>query len=130
MPAFSLAILSGQMVLLNLFGAPEIMGLTAGIPAFFIAASPAGLDFRRYRLQVVFVGLVALAITLVVLARTGLTGFLLFAGIVVAGAVLGIAVRELEAVRRFWLPLGIASALLVGAVVFSFGHYGQNNCWP
>jgi hypothetical protein len=130
MPLFSVGILAGQLLLLNLFGVPEILGIVAGIPAFLIAASPDHLDLRRHWLTLGFSLLGVAAIVLVGAMRAGMLGSLVLGSLIAAGALIGFWTRALEEFRRFWLPIGILLALLVGSIVFAFGHYGQNNCWP
>jgi O-antigen ligase len=71
-----------------------------------------------------------LALVLVAAMRAGSLGALIAGGLLTAGVLIGFWVREFEELRRFWSPVGILLAFLAGAVVFLFGHYGQNNCWP
>jgi hypothetical protein len=131
MPSFNLGILGGQLLLMNMFGVPEIMGVVAGIPAFLIAAYPPNVGLRRYAPTLSFTVLVALVVALVGAMRSGFWGFLFAVGLIAAGAVIGIWTRALLAEFRWiWLLAGILLALAAGSVVFSFGHYGQNNCWP
>jgi len=130
MPSFDLGILAGQMLMLNMFGAPEIWGIVAGIPAFVIAAYPETINFRRRWLPLVFAVLAAGAICLVALGHSGWLGLLFVGGTLGVGALIGFWIRASEKFRRFWFPIGILLALLAGGIIFSFGHYGQNNCWP
>lgn len=129
MPSFDMDILLGQMLLLNMLFAPEIMGIVAGIPAFIIAAAPGAFDLRRRWLPLAFGALGALAFLAVAL-RSGWSLLLFGGGLLGAGALIGFCERTIAAFRRFWFPLGVLLALAIGGVVFMFGHYGQNNCWP
>jgi hypothetical protein len=130
MPAFDLGILFGQLLLLNMFFAPETIGIVAGIPAFIVAGSPGAFGLSRRRLPLAFAGLGALAIVLAVVLRSGWSTVLFGGGLLAAGALIGFCVRAIAELRRFWLPTGILLALIVGGIIFMFGHYGQNNCWP
>jgi hypothetical protein len=130
MPSFDLSILSGQMLLLNIFFAPEIMGFVAGIPAFIIAAAPGSFDLSRRRLPLAFAGLGALVVVLAVVLRSGWSSLLFGGGILGAGALIGFWIRTIVEIRRFWFPFGVLLALTIGGLIFMFGHYGQNNCWP
>lgn len=130
MPSFNLGILAGQMLLLNMFGAPEILGLVGGTAGFLVAAAPEYLDLRRNKLVLGFAALNMIVVFIIADMRAGLVGFLLFVGLVVAGALIGYCIRKLEEARRFWLPTAILLALTIGVMIFSFGHYGQNDCWP
>ncbi|MGA8575790.1 MAG: hypothetical protein WB609_08950 [Candidatus Cybelea sp.] len=130
MLSFNLGILAGQLLVLNMFGAPEIMGMVAGIPAFLIAAFPDNVNLRRDGLFLAFTLLAIVAIALVAAMRAGWQGFLLFVALIGAGSLLGFWTRALEEFRQFWLPIGILLALSVAGVIFLYGHYGQNNCWP
>jgi len=51
-------------------------------------------------------------------------------GLLAAGALIGFWVRAIDEFRRFWVASGLLLALLAGGILFAFGHYGQNNCWP
>ena len=130
MPSFSLSILAGQLLLLNTFGVPEILGLVAGAAGFLIAASPDHLDLRRNRPVIGFVVLTTVVVSLVAVMRGGSLGLLMFVALLAVGVLIGFCIRTLKGVRRFWFPAGIFLAFVIGFVVFSLGHYGQNNCWP
>jgi hypothetical protein len=130
MPGFDLGILAGQLLLSNMFGLPEIAGVIAGIPAFVLAAYPGVPNLRHRWFSFAFAALVAVAVAVVALSHANWLGVFVWAGLIVGGALIGFWIRAIDEFRRFWLPMGIVMALCLGSVIFSFGHYGQNNCWP
>jgi hypothetical protein len=120
MPSFSLNILAGQIILFTVFGAPALA--VVGAVAFICAAVPSLVSVRSW--LAVASGLVA---TVAIVLATQLQGLwaLPFGGMFV-----GLVVRSTERYGRWWFPIGIVLALLIAAVIFAFGHYGQNNCSP
>ena len=127
MPSFNLGILGGQMLLFNTFLVPEAM-IVLGIPAFLIAASPTlGVFHRAWLRPAPAFGVFAVLCVILTLTRdSSWPGLAWCAGCAFVGG----AVRLYPMVRRFWFPLALIGALVVGAVIFAPGHYGQNNCWP
>lgn len=130
MPSFDLGILAGQMLLLNIFFAPELAGLLAGVPAFVIAASPFELGPRTQWLSMALLAVAGVSLGVTATVHSTWSTLPLLGVVVGYGALVGFGVRRLHEIRRLWLPFGILLALTVGSVIFAFGHYGHNNCWP
>lgn len=128
MSAFDPSILLQQMILFNLFLVPEILGCIAGIVAFVIAAIP--IAMKPVWLVSASIVLAALAAVHGVAPTPAWSAQSAIIEALMAGAVAGLSVRVVPKALRFWLPLGALVALALGAMVFAFGHYGQNNCWP
>jgi hypothetical protein len=124
MPSFNLNILFGQIILYNIFGGP-IIALAAAIPAFIGAAVSPTL---KVGLPLIFVAVasaaVALTLTNLVNANWVIAPF------IAGGLIIGLGVRFTEKFRRFQLSGGILLALIIAIAIFSFGHYGLDNCYP
>lgn len=128
MPSFDLGILLGQLLLLNVLGSPILLGALCG-SAFVVAASPRPISLRQKWPRLIF-----LAVCLVAVMAIGFrfaAGTLAVAiGFLGSGVLVGFLVRKIGWLRRFWLPIGIVIALALGSLLWTFGHYGQDNCWP
>jgi hypothetical protein len=130
MPSFSLRILAGQLLLYNVLGVPEIATLVAGIPAFFFAACPAPRVILRRPLVWGLACVTVIALYAVLSGNgTGDAIRMIFAA-VASGVAIGLGVRYLRRIRVWVLPMAFVAACLLGAIIFSFGQYGQANCWP
>jgi hypothetical protein len=120
MPAFSLNIIAGQLVLSTLLGAP-VFGLIA-IAAFIAAAVPVFVRTRSW--LTLAAGLLA---SMAIILATPLQSLwaLPFGGVLV-----GLCIRATERYHRLWFPVAIGLALCIAGTAFAFGHYGQDNCYP
>ena len=129
MPSFDLGILLGQLLLFNVLGSPILFGVFGG-SAFVVAASPQPISLPQKWPGLIFlaIGLIAVILALDFRSATGTIAAAI--GLLGSGVLVGLLVRRIEWVRRFWLPTGIVIAVAVASLVWAFGHYGQNNCWP
>lgn len=117
-------------MLLNLFPEAESIGLVAGLPAFIVAASPKLKEVPNHFWPfALFAGLVIAGVFLGAAAHWQWS-IPVTTALAVAGVLIGFLIRTLDTFRRFWLPAGLLLAFAIGAIVFSFGHYGLDLCWP
>ncbi len=132
--SFDLGILPYYFLLTNL-GPAEVLWLLAGGAAFVIAAFPTAVLTSDKNRKIAIAGATCAGLIFQIALPHPYTSqtwpeilqFILAA--VAYGVAVGLLLNGSVTVRRYWLPLAIATAFVIGVVEFLVLPYGTPNCF-
>jgi hypothetical protein len=122
MPSFDLNALLRLMLATNAVGIAELFIISAAIPAFVIAASPASLGLDPKHRNAVMIVLVVVTLALQLFVNN------LLVWVVPLGLVIGLLIRWYERARKNWLLAALFTAAALGVSTFFGLEYGR--CGP